>query len=78
MRRVLAAVRTGGRWVLRQMGRIVNDSPASTRPPGSNYMPNSNGEGGRVISSGDSGANSQRSAACEYVSHRPACDRMAT
>lgn len=56
MRNVLAAARTGGRWVLRQLGRIVNDSPASTHPPGSNYLPNSNGEGGRVISSGDSGA----------------------
>ena len=56
MRAVLAAARTSGRWVLRQLGRIVNDSPASTRPPGSNYLPNSNGEGGRVISSGDSGA----------------------
>lgn len=58
MRRVLAAVLTGGRWALRQLGRIVNDSPASTRPPGGNYIPNSNGEGGRVISSGDSGGNS--------------------
>lgn len=58
MRTVPSAIRTGGRWVLRQLGRIVNDSPASTRPPGSNYIPNSSGEGGRVISSGDSGANS--------------------
>lgn len=33
--------------------RLVADSPPSNRPPGSNYMPNSNGEGGRVISSGD-------------------------
>ena len=56
MRRVLTAVQSSGRWILRQLGRIVNDSPASTRPPGSNYMANSNGEGGRVISSGDSGA----------------------
>lgn len=56
MRRVLTAAQSSGRWILRQVGRIVNDSPASTRPPGGNYMPNSNGEGGRVISSGDSGA----------------------
>ena len=41
-----------------QLSRIVADSPASTRPPGSNYIPHSNGEGGRVISSGDSGGNS--------------------
>jgi hypothetical protein len=33
--------------------RLVADSPPSDRPPGSNYLPNSNGEGGRVISSGD-------------------------
>jgi hypothetical protein len=56
MRRVVAVVRTSGRWVLRQVGRIVNDSPASTRPPGSNYLPNSNGEGGTVISSGNPGS----------------------
>jgi len=56
MRMVLSALRGGTRWVGHQLGRIVADSPASTRPPGSNYMPNSNGEGGRVISSGDSGA----------------------
>lgn len=49
-------VRRSARWVGRQMGRIVADSPASTRPPGGNYIPNSTGEGGRVISSGDSGA----------------------
>ena len=56
MRTVLARVRSGARWVLRQVGRIVNDSPASTRPPGSNYLPNSNGEGGTVISSGNPGS----------------------
>ena len=56
MRRVLTAVRTSGRWVLRQLGRVVNDSPASTRPPGSNYLPNSNGEGGTVISTGNPGS----------------------
>jgi hypothetical protein len=56
MRRVLTAVRTSGRWVLGQLGRVVNDSPASTRPPGSNYLPNSNGEGGTVISSGNPGS----------------------
>jgi len=56
MRRVLAAVGSGARWVLHQVGHIVNDSPASTRPPGSNYMPNSSGEGGTVISSGNPGS----------------------
>lgn len=55
MRSVGVAVKRGLQWVARQAGRIVADSPASTRPPGSNYMPNSNGEGGRVISSGDGG-----------------------
>jgi hypothetical protein len=58
MRNAIAAFRAGLRWVGRQLGRIVADSPPSTRPPGGNYIPNSNGEGGRVISSGDSGANS--------------------
>lgn len=56
MRRVLAAVRTSGRWVMRQVGRIVSDSPPSDRPPGSNYLPNSNGEGGTVIASGNPGS----------------------
>jgi len=39
--------------LLGALGRLVADSPPSDRPPGSNYLPNSNGEGGRVISSGD-------------------------
>lgn len=56
MRTVLSAIRAGARRVGRRLGRVVADSPASTRPPGGNYIPNSNGEGGRVISSGDSGA----------------------
>jgi hypothetical protein len=56
MRGLWAAARTGARWVLRQLGRIVNDSPASARPPGSNYLPNSNGDGGTVISSGNPGS----------------------
>lgn len=43
------------RRLMDALGRLVADSPPSTRPPGSNYMPNSNGEGGRVISSGDGG-----------------------
>jgi hypothetical protein len=43
-------------WVLRHLGHLVDDSAPSTRPPGGNFIPNSNGEGGRVISSGDSGA----------------------
>jgi hypothetical protein len=56
VREVLAAARSGVRRALRRLGSLVDDSPASTRPPGGNYLPNSNGEGGRVISSGDSGA----------------------
>ena len=56
MRRVLNGCRGALRWVGHQLGRIVNDSPPSPHPPGSNFIPNSDGEGGRVISSGDSGA----------------------
>jgi hypothetical protein len=56
MHHVWMWVRRSARWVGRQLGRIVADSPASTRAPGSNYISNSSGEGGRVISSGDSGA----------------------
>jgi hypothetical protein len=41
------------RRLLGALGRLVADNPPSDRPPGSNYLPNSNGEGGRVISSGD-------------------------
>jgi len=56
MHRAWAGVRRSARWFAPQVGRIVADSPASIRPPGSNYIPNSSGKGGRVISSGDSGA----------------------
>ncbi len=56
MRTVLSALVRGARWCGRRLNRLVADSPASGRPPAGNYIPNSNGEGGRVISSGDSGA----------------------
>lgn len=56
MRTVLSALARGARWVGRRMSRLVADSPASAKPPAGNDIPNSNGEGGRVISSGDSGA----------------------
>ena len=56
MRRVLNGCRGAVRWLGHQLGRIVDDSPPSPHPPGSNFIPNSDGEGGRVISSGDSGA----------------------
>lgn len=56
MRTLLSALGGGARWLGRRLNRLVADSPASTRPPAGNYIPNSNGEGGRVISSGDSGA----------------------
>jgi hypothetical protein len=56
MRTVLTALARGARWFGRRLNRLVADSPASRRPPAGNYIPNSNGEGGRVISSGDSGA----------------------
>lgn len=38
-------------------GRMVNDSDPSRKPPPGNFIPNSNGEGGRVISSGHPGGN---------------------
>lgn len=56
MRTVLNGCRDAVRRLGRLLGRVVNDSPPSAHPPGSNYIANSNGEGGRVISSGDSGA----------------------
>jgi hypothetical protein len=46
-RRVMDRVWPPNKW--------VGDSPASRRPPGSNFIPNSNGEGGKVISSGHPG-----------------------
>ncbi|MBM6400180.1 hypothetical protein [Phycicoccus sonneratiae] len=55
MRTVLSSVRSGLRRVGDLMNRLVADRPASRRPPGGNYIPNSNGEGGRVISSGHPG-----------------------
>jgi len=50
-----------GRAIRRILGRvwppsrIVADSPASDRPPMSNWIPDSDGEGGKVISSGHPG-----------------------
>ena len=55
MRRVWSGVRTAGRWVGHQLGRVVADRGPS-HIPYSNYIPNSNGEGGRVISSGNPGS----------------------
>ena len=57
MHTVWKAVRSGAQRVGNLLGRLVADSPASRKPPGGNFIPNSNGEGGRVISSGDGGAN---------------------
>ncbi|WP_392543514.1 hypothetical protein [Oryzobacter telluris] len=54
MQRLFSGLRRAGRWVGARLSRVVADSPPSRRPPGSNDIPNSNGEGGRVISSGDS------------------------
>ena len=34
------------------LGRLVNDRHPSQKPPPGNFIPNSNGEGGTVISSG--------------------------
>ena len=42
---------------LRTIGQFLwGDRPASRKPPVGNYIPNSNGEGGRVISSGHPGS----------------------
>ena len=56
MRALVSRLGSALRWVGDRLSGLVADSPASRRPPGGNYIPNSNGEGGRVISSGDSGA----------------------
>ncbi len=37
------------------LNRVVADRPANRKPPGANFIPNSNGEGGKVISSGRPG-----------------------
>ena len=55
MHRFWMWMRGGAHKLGRLLGRLVADSPASERPPGGNYFPNSNGEGGRVISSGHPG-----------------------
>ncbi|MBK7611435.1 MAG: hypothetical protein IPJ15_09300 [Actinomycetales bacterium] len=58
----MSALAAVGRTVRRVWGRAwppskwVADSPASRRPPMSNYIPNSDGKGGKVISSGHPGA----------------------
>jgi hypothetical protein len=43
-------------WLLRRVANVI-DSPhrGGRRPPAGNYIPNSNGEGGTVISSGHPG-----------------------
>lgn len=56
MRALVSTLGSALRWIGDRLSGLVADSPASRRPPGGNYIPNSNGEGGRVISSGDSGA----------------------
>jgi len=59
----MSALAAVGRTVRRVWGRAwppskwVADSPASRRPPMSNYIPNSDGKGGKVISSGHPGGN---------------------
>lgn len=55
MRRLLRLVARAARGTADLLDRLVADRPASRRPPGSNYIANSNGEGGRVISSGHPG-----------------------
>ena len=50
---LLAALQTVLRWV----GNLVADRPASKTPPPGNWIPNSDGQGGKVISSGHPGGN---------------------
>lgn len=64
MRRTLVTMstrRSGGiRRLASRLGRILNrlvaDRTPTQRPPGANYIPNSNGKGGRVISSWNKGS----------------------
>lgn len=48
-------VRRALRTIADVLGRVVADRPASRKPPGANFIPNSDGEGGKVISSGRPG-----------------------
>jgi hypothetical protein len=48
---LLAALGVAIRWV----GALVADRPASKTPPPGNWIPNSDGDGGQVISSGNPG-----------------------
>jgi len=48
---LFARLRGAARWV----GALVADRPASKKPPPGNWIPNSDGEGGQVISSGNPG-----------------------
>jgi hypothetical protein len=47
------------RWPWKLMQRLADwvdsDRPANLRPPGTNFIPNSGGSGGRVIASGHFG-----------------------
>jgi hypothetical protein len=51
LKSLFAALRVALQWV----GDLMADRPASKTPPPGNWIPNSNGEGGQVISSGDPG-----------------------
>jgi hypothetical protein len=53
MREVVLMICSRLRWTDRQLGRIVADSPPSPRPPGSNDIPNSSGEGSMLIVRGN-------------------------
>jgi hypothetical protein len=59
-----AKVRTAGRWLrvaarhaAWRIGSLVADRKHDRTPPPGNWIPNSNGEGGKVISSGHPGGN---------------------
>jgi len=48
-------VRAAVRGVLRWVGSLVGDRPHGKTPPPGNWIPNSDGDGGQVISSGHPG-----------------------
>jgi len=54
-RRLSASHRGPRKVICRLVDWVDSDHPPNTRPPGTNYIPNSGGSGGRVIASGHFG-----------------------
>jgi len=53
--RIVRGLRAALRRIADLINGLVADRPASRHVPGSNWIPNSDGEGGKVISSGHPG-----------------------